>query len=375
MYKFLQITLLSCFLFIACSKDGMECNTPSNTDTTQIVTDTTTQEPIDTTSTDPDTSSTVSNYYAPISGVSFESPSREFPSSHMSTIQTEVASGWIAISPFAFTRPGTATVVSSSGQWWGERLEGVETITNYAREYNLKVMVKPQVWMSWGDWVGNFDLETEEDWKIWEEQYTNYIMPFAELAEKQEVEIFCVGTEYRIVAVKRPEYWRNLIKQVRSVYSGKITYASNWDNYQKVTFWDDLDYIGIDSYFPLVDAITPEVEDLKKAWEKDFQEIKHISERFDDKQILFTEYGYMSVDKSGWKNWENEADRDNLPVNLQAQVNCFEAFFQTFWQQEWFAGGFIWKWHAEPSRGGTNNNDYTPQNKPVEATIKKWHEK
>jgi hypothetical protein len=32
----------------------------------------------------------------------------------------------------------------------------------------------------------------------------------------------------------------------------------------KVPFWNELDYIGIDAYFPLSDAVTPTVAELKK---------------------------------------------------------------------------------------------------------------
>ena len=59
-----------------------------------------------------------------------------------------------------------------------------------------------------------------------------------------------------------------------------------------------------------------------------------------------------------------------------AQSNAYQAIFQTFWNESWFAGGFIWKWYDDdPEQGGPNNNDYTPQNKPVEEIIKAWYKK
>jgi len=59
-------------------------------------------------------------------------------------------------------------------------------------------------------------------------------------------------------------------------------------------------------------------------------------------------------------------------VNMEAQNNTTQALFETFWNQDWFAGGFIWKWfHNHKERGGADNHQFTPQNKPVEKIIQK----
>ena len=61
-------------------------------------------------------------------------------------------------------------------------------------------------------------------------------------------------------------------------------------------------------------------------------------------------------------------------INLEAQTNITQALFETFWHEDWFAGGFIWKWfHDYENSGGKNNNQFTPQNKPVEQTLKQYY--
>ena len=41
-----------------------------------------------------------------------------------------------------------------------------------------------------------------------------------------------------------------------------------------------------------------------------------------------------------------------------------------FWDEDWIAGGYIWKWFINHEKsGGQNNFMFTPQNKPVESTI------
>ena len=58
-------------------------------------------------------------------------------------------------------------------------------------------------------------------------------------------------------------------------------------------------------------------------------------------------------------------------MNLEAQTNGLQAIHNQFWNEEWFAGGFLWKWfHAHDRAGGEENNRFTPQNKPAEKRLK-----
>lgn len=329
-------------------------------------------EPETETDPDPDNSETVSALFK-CDGISFTSPPSEFPSTDFQYI-SDMKTGWIALIPYAFTPSGSPNVnFDSNWQWWGESTEGTNTLCDYSQEYGLSIMIKPHIWIS-GSWIGDFELATEEEYQIWEENYRSYIMTFAEIAEEQGVDVFCIGTEVKKVAVQRPQFWRDLAAEVRAVYSGKITYAANWDNYQNVTFWDDLDFIGIDAYFPLVEAATPSVEELKEAWLPLKEDLKNFSIQ-EQRSITFTEYGYMSLDFTAWQNWENEGNQNNLGVNMQAQYNSYQAFFETLWNEDWFGGGFLWKWfHDHPSAGGLDNKDYTPQNKPAAELIESYFE-
>ena len=55
-------------------------------------------------------------------------------------------------------------------------------------------------------------------------------------------------------------------------------------------------------------------------------------------------------------------------------VNATKALYDVFWKEEWFAGGFVWKWFLQHDKvGGENNNRFTPQNKPVEKVIQTYY--
>ena len=135
-----------------------------------------------------------------------------------------------------------------------------------------------------------------------------------------------------------------------------------------------MDYIGIDAYFPLIKSKTPTVAKLTKAWKRITTKLHLLSLR-NRKPVIITEYGYRSCDRACWNQWEIESLPDTSPVNLEAQINGYSAFYEALWKERWLAGAFLWKWHAHETAGGYQNSNYTPQNKPVEAVIKNWYGK
>lgn len=305
-----------------------------------------------------------------INGVSFVAPRNEISSHEMQPLQS-INTGWIAVIPYAFIRPEEGYVYfHPERQHWGESPKGVAKTIEMARAMNIKTMIKPHVWVRGQGWAGDFEVDTEEKWKVWEESYSKYIMTYAKVADSLNAELFCLGTEFRKAAVQRPEYWKELISSVKKVYSGKITYAANWDNFENITFWEDLDFIGVDAYFPISQHKTPSSEQLKQQWKENRNLLKKTSDKY-NKPVLFTEFGFQSVDFTADGHWKY--DQDTLGVNLQAQANAFDATFDTFWREEWFAGGFVWKWHSNHQTiGGIECKMFTPQNKPAESVIKDW---
>ena len=232
-------------------------------------------------------------------------------------------------------------------------------------------MVKPQIWVWRGEFTGLIEMHSEEQWRILEESYSVFILTYAKAAQEIHADILCIGTELEKFVINRPYYWRKLIKEIREIYKGKLTYAANWDEFKRVTFWGEVDFIGIDAYFPLSDKKTPTVAELEIGWKSHKEEIMRIQKQY-NKPILFTEFGYRSVDYNAKKPWF--VDRLEGNINLEAQVNGLQAIHNQFWKEDWFAGGFAWKWfHKHSEVGGGNNNRFTPQNKPGEETLRKLY--
>ena len=306
-----------------------------------------------------------------VKGLSFVAPPRPFEGRPMDDV-TAVGANWIAAIPYAFTRLGQPRVsFDHSGQWWGERPEGVEETIRRAHAAGVEVMLKPQVYVP-RSWPGDIDFATDAEWEQWETDYRNYLDIFVDLAVAYELPLFCIGTEFKQSATQREAFWRTLIADIRRRYTGKLVYAANWDDYQNVPFWDALDYVGIDAYFPLDANDTPTKQALLRAWQEPVRAVRAFHERV-QRPVLFTEWGYLSVDGAAGKTWELEKRVQQLPINEAAQTVAYEAFFEVWSREPYWRGGFLWKWFPG-MRGheGYPARDYTPQGKQAEATLGKW---
>ena len=308
-----------------------------------------------------------------IKGLNFVAAPNPFSQNPMPAVKN-VNANWIAVIPYGYTMPNQASVHynEKNWQWYGEKPEGVCATIKVAHEVGLNVMLKPQVYCPDG-WTGGLDFDSDEKWKSWEKDYVKYIMQFAVIAQENHVGMLCIGTEFKISVQKRSIFWKKLIADIRKIYDGKLTYAANWDEFELVPFWNDLDYAGVNAYFPLLNEKTPSVLSLQKAWEKPIASLQSFYEK-NKKPIIFTEYGYLSVDSCAYKGWEIEKKVMEMPINEQAQSNAIEAILLTFSQKDWWKGGFLWKWFPNmEGHEGYPERDYSPQGKIGEKTLAKYY--
>lgn len=215
-------------------------------------------------------------------------------------------------------------------------------------------------------------MNNEEDWERWFARYNEFILHYARLAEANDIEFLCIGTELHQTAVQRPKNWRRIIKDIRAVFSGKLTYAANWSGeFEEIEFWDELDYIGIQAYFPLSEHASPNVASIEQGWDLAFQSIERIQARF-QKPVLFTEVGYKSTPDGLIKPWEWDAPAKaaKSQAGLDTQARAYEVFFNKVWQRPWMAGAFWWKWFPT---GPSARDAFSPQGKPAEEVLGRWY--
>ena len=308
-----------------------------------------------------------------IGGVSFSAPRREMPAGALDPI-VRLGAGWIAVIPYAFVDPADPVVVfDRERQFWGETAHGVAETITAAHAAGLRVLLKPHLWVRGQGWPGEFAPTSVDGWMTFLDTYGEYIGRFAAIADSLDVDMLAVGTEVDMVAVERPEYWRGLIWELRRAYGGALTYAANWDEYGNIGFWDALDLIGVDAYFPLMGGDTPDADDLVRAWDRWAAELERTAGAY-DRPILFTEFGYRSIDGAAGEHWELPEGRDalGLPPNEDVQAAAYEALFRVWWERPDFAGGFVWNWHPGTPDRDRIGTDFSPQGKRAEGVIARW---
>ena len=198
-------------------------------------------------------------------------------------------------------------------------------------------------------------------------------LSMAALAESEHVELFIVGTELSTTEAQE-DLWRALIARIRIATSAKLVYGANWSpGPEHVKFWDALDFVGVDAYYPLATAASPSVEELVLAWQTSpvsghhiVSELRNLSTRV-GKPLMFAELGYTSTDRCAMGNHAG-GGRD-----LQAQADAYAAFFEAVYDQPWFAGVFFWDWETNPKGGGRCDGggfSFTPAGKPAEDVMR-----
>ena len=304
-------------------------------------------------------------------GISFVAANEKVTRADIVPIK-DVGATWVSLMPYGFVRKTEHIVrYNSPGQWFGETNEGLIETAELCKQEGLRVMVKPQVWLRHGEYTGTY-IPPDSVIEAFENSFEHFVLDYARIAREVEADVFCIGTEWQYFINHDPEFWRQLIIKVKKVYSGPLTYAANWDEYKSTPFWSELDYIGVNAYFPLSDKNHPTLEDLKKGWQPWVEELNVVAE-LNSKPILFTEYGYRSTVSNASKPWESYTKPE---VSLKNQTLAYRALYTQLWHQPWFAGGFAWKWfHNHEDRGGEQHIGYSPQNKPVEEVIRTVYSK
>jgi len=164
-----------------------------------------------------------------INGISFVS-SRHVATQENVDPVVNVNANYAAVMPFGWISNVDSPELrfNTQRQWYGETRQGVKEYIEILHKNDIKTMLKPQIWIRNGEYTGFLKMSTDENWKTLEDSYRRFIVEYATLAEEAGAEMYCIGTELEAFVTARPSFWKNLIKEVRKVYSGEITYAANW---------------------------------------------------------------------------------------------------------------------------------------------------
>jgi len=252
--------------------------------------------------------------------------------------QADLGGNAMAIVPYSYINTEAPPTYLSIGNRAGsENDEGIVHSAFEARKRGMETLLKPQIFFG-NSWPGALEYKNEKDWDGFFEYYYRWIRHYAFLAEIHQIESFCMGVEFVIATLSHEKQWTKMIRGVRGLYQGKLTYAANWgDEFENVGFWNELDFIGLNSYYPLSKEDTPSDDDLRE-------------------------------------NFNEVGGRDQV-FNEEDQQRCYEIIFEGIQNEPWCQGILWWKYPSYLEYRGIQNTSFTPNNKKADATVKEWFNK
>ncbi|MFW6108061.1 MAG: glycoside hydrolase family 113, partial [bacterium] len=281
----------------------------------------------------------------------------------------------VAVNVFWFQDDLTAEVIEPRSDKWTADDGTVEAAIDHIHAHGMEVMLKPDVDVVTGGWRG--EIDGTDTWFTNPDGYQAFINHFADMAQAKGVAIFCVGTEL-VGTADNVAKWRDTIAGVRARYDGELVYAANWDSDRAIdadiAWWDELDYVGIDAYYPLTGKNDPTVGELRAAWEP---HVAHIESWYgglsaaERGPLLFTEIGYRSWDGAN-RSPASLSHKDGTDVDQQEQADCYTAVFTELWRQEgWLRGTYWWNWEDDPAEEVANW--YPIQDKLAEDVVQTYY--
>jgi hypothetical protein len=288
-----------------------------------------------------------------------------------------------------------------------DSMAGLAATIVEAKGHGLSVMVRPLIDFLDPAKIGTYNVG---DWRSYYNptnpaaffaSYKTMIVNVAQVAQANGAAILCIGAELdQLTGPNYHVYWTDIIASVRAVFSGKLTYSADWDANispwqgqhgltagtgdltTQVSFWSQLDYLGIDVYAPISDAANPLLADLVAGWTQVptdptshavtgnqslisyFQSVATQT----GKPLLFTEIGYESASDAA----RQPAGTSTNIYDPALQANLYSAFFSA-WQQSGnnsLTGVYFWNWDPNAAEVGPGNGpNFSPQGQPAQTVV------
>jgi hypothetical protein len=236
-----------------------------------------------------------------------------------------------------------------------------------ARARGFHVLWKPHVWVSGASWTGEIEMKSEADWAAWWRGYRRYVLHHALLARWAGADLFCAGVELS-KTIGREAEWRDLIAAVRAFFPGAVTYAANWyGDLETVRFWDRLDFVSVDAYFPLAAAPGAGRAERERGAHLVAERLARASRRT-AKPVLLTEVGFAAR-REAWMQPHVEGGEPSE----DDQAAAYEALFGALGRQPWLAGTFVWKAFSAPGGDRHGDADFRFQGRKAEGVVRKYY--
>ena len=283
-----------------------------------------------------------------------------------------MGSTWIAITVFGrvFDLNGRGVDPSFEAPFEKNRADVLRAI-GQAHARGLRVMLVPHLWVESGGWRAEIDPKTDAGWDTWTKSYGAWAKGWAAVAEQGHVEIFSAGVELRSwVTSPRASSFTALVREMRAIYKGPITYSANWDDVDATLILPALDIIGINAFYPLADKDGAPFPKLLEGGQRVREKVHALAEVW-RKPVLFTEIGYTTRPNPAIRPWEWPDKMEHPVVDQVAQADAYRALLAPLLDEPNFMGFFVWRVYADPDDVSQEAEwGFSPRGKLAELVVR-----
>ena len=254
---------------------------------------------------------------------------------------------WVSVTPFGrIWSLSSSQILMDFEAPYEDNRAGIERFIAQAHSRGIRVLLIPHLWVETEGWRGEINPGSPQGWATYRASYRRFVMAWARTAGRAGADAFSIGVECGSWSGRFGAFWRGLIEQVRAVFPGVLTYSANWDEVENVLFWDQLDLIGINAFYPLADHDDATFEEYIQGALRAQRSVAEQAEVL-DKPVLFVEVGYTTRANAAVRPWLWPDGMDSVVVSETEQARALLASFRAFLPERWFAGFFIWRWYAD----------------------------
>ena len=275
---------------------------------------------------------------------------------------------WIEMPLLFYQSSLSATTVTTGGSTptVASFVEGIQA----AHAQGYRVFVTPLLTVSSGSmaWAGAISFSTQQDEQKWFTSYWQALKPYVIAAQQNGVEQLAIGTEEEWLQQFAPDtLWNALILNVRSVFSGALTYDMNWTALQKTPpSWmhnSNLTAIGVSAYLSLTDTregVDP--QRMVTLWKNIVGNALDTFAMNLGKPVLISEIGYRNSADALYHTWESSS---TAPPDTTEQAAACDAALANATHDPHIHGIFFWGWDDVGAFG--------LRNQPAAAVLHRWY--
>ena len=262
-------------------------------------------------------------------------------------ITTQTHAYWIEMPLLFYQSSLSATAVTTgvSTPTVASFIEGIQA----AHAQGYRVFVTPLLTVSSGSmaWSGAISFTSQQDEQSWFMSYWQTLKPYVQAAQRNGVEQLAIGTEEEWLQQFAPDaLWNDLILNIRTIFSGTLTYDMNWTALQKTPpSWmrnSNLSAIGVSAYLSLIDTkkrVDP--QQMTALWKNVIGNALDTFALELGKPVLISEIGYRNSADALYHTWESAS---TAPADPTEQAAACNAALANATHDPHIRGIFFWGW-------------------------------